>query len=865
MAEAETKAQAGNSGKAAAAAGASGGGAGSIGTGKPRLRDVWQVPVLALAAIALIGGVLHAFQTKPKEKMDDRFVVAEKLIEESKYREALSHINEKIRPLMGTDKLAPDQRRQFYMMRARSLARGQAEEGLSIAKNHNAIIEEYEAAEREHTELESEDQSWLARSHTALGQLPEALQRIAAITDGAVRRELNKAVVERAMEPKFRNDGLALEVLSNLTQVADASRDDRLWVLTRQTRILVEQGFNDEAITKVLRAMPRLEGADPASVGELLATVAGAYLSEGNVDEARRYLDLAGQMLTDESSTMARVHYMRGLVEQQLGTDPRAALAEFDLVAERFEFSEDVLPSLLGASEVEAQIALSEDAVPEASLARYGTLVERLKAGDQDRRVGADRVITSLMDRNREQYDRGDFPSALAYSQLAESLTNEESVGANVLLAIARAQRALADKVLDTLKEAGILSLAHADPVSQREARDRLILSGEYFRRHATKVVSADARGYADSLWMAADSFDRAGDVDGAVDGFRQFSADLPTDVRNAEAKFRLAQSYQARGDLALAAKIYEELVASRADGQASGPYADASYVPLAQTLLADDVPENDERAERLLQQVIAGSAGGPETVVFRKAVLALGEHYYRTSEKAGNPELAIELLSQFLDRAGAKAGNGAMIGGAGDGDDGGHNEAVDSALGIDAHDIDAAWYGLADCNRLSAAAIQKTLAEAMPEGIRQDRERLRRERLAEASEAFRMVRDRLDKRNRKTALDDLRLRNSYFYIADSAFDLGNFDESIRLYDAARERYSRDPASLVALTQIVAAYLAQGDVDRARSANARAVAFHASLPEAVWDDPTVPMSRLAWARWLDSQAKLGAFGSASGT
>lgn len=829
-----------------AAGAANGGGAGaSTGDGaqadkaKPRLRDAWQIPVLVVAMGALLWGVAHAFKTKPKEDLSVRFTEVEGLMDVARYREALAVLNDGIRPHMSGDALTPDQRRAFYVLRGRALARGQAEEGLNLQQNHRAIIREYGDAERMNATLEEEDWVWLAKSHTALFELPEAMERISAVTDGAERVELLKAVVEASRVPAHRNDGLALAVLSELAQDQSLSRDDRLWVLTRQAELLMAEGFNDEAILKVLRSMPRLEGAPPEGVGELLALVAGAYMNQQNVDEARRYLGLAERMLAPESGTMSKVHLMRGLVEQQAGVDPVLALEQFDAVIEEFGFSAEVLPAQLGAAETEAQIALSQDATPEAAIARYTRLVDQMLNGAEDLRVTVERVSGSLLDRAREQFDRNDFASSLALAQLAERLYSEEETPAEILLAIARSQRALADRTLAALASDGILSLAHADPVTQREARDRLVVAGAYFRRHASAVASRDANGYADSLWQASDSFDRAGDVEGAVAGFRQFIGDLPADNRTPEARFRLGQSYQARGDLPLAAQVYEELIASRADGQAAGPFADASYVPLAQTLLADDDPTNDERAEQLLQRVLAGALGGPDTRVYRQSLLALGQHYYATAQTSGHAELAIEHLTQFLDRA----------------------EADPKAF--EASDIDAAIYGLADSSRVSAQGIAQTLGEAMPEGLRIERDRSRRERLNMAAEMFAKVRDRLEQRTRLTALDELRLRNAYFYLGDTAFDLGKYEEAIRMYDAARERYAREPASLVALTQIVAAYLALGDMDRARATNARAVAFHASLPDSVWDDPTLPMTREAWARWLDSQARLGMFGAAN--
>ena len=63
-------------------------------------------------------------------------------------------------------------------------------------------------------------------------------------------------------------------------------------------------------------------------------------------------------------------------------------------------------------------------------------------------------------------------------------------------------------------------------------------------------------------------------------------------------------------------------------------------------------------------------------------------------------------------------------------------------------------------------------------------------------------------------------------------------------------------AALVAMVQIVNAHVAQGNTERARTANERARRFFEQLPDTVWDDPTLPMGRDDWERWLDSSSRL---------
>lgn len=429
---------------------------------------------------------------------------------------------------------------------------------------------------------------------------------------------------------------------------------------------------------------------------------------------------------------------------------------------------------------------------------------------------------------------------------------------------------------------AEVLTLSQLDPATQREAREHLLRGGEYYRMHAARVVQTDVRAYGDSLWNAADMFDAAGDLGSSALAFEQFAADFPGDSRKPAAMFRFAEAQRARGDVELAAKVYQELIASRGERDA-GPLADASFVPLAKTLLLDAKPENDGQAEELLLRVTRGEVGGTGTGHFRDALRALGEYYYDT----GKYERAIEKLTEYLEREqtdvgareasgpagqGAPAANGlASIeadGGQGAaGEEGGQGAATFGKNGGaggggagQRGELLGLLYKLADAQRLSAGTIAGGMGVAMPDTQRRELEDAKRNRLLTAGALFERVARAYGQVSKRTGLDDLRLRNAVFYRADCAFDLRDFDSAIRLYDEAKERYPRDPASLVAMVQIVACLVEQGKTAEAVTANTRAKRFYESLPQSAFDDPSLPMNRKQWEQWLDVQTKLAGTG-----
>jgi tetratricopeptide (TPR) repeat protein len=76
----------------------------------------------------------------------------------------------------------------------------------------------------------------------------------------------------------------------------------------------------------------------------------------------------------------------------------------------------------------------------------------------------------------------------------------------------------------------------------------------------------------------------------------------------------------------------------------------------------------------------------------------------------------------------------------------------------------------------------------------------------------------------RRTAAEMAMLRNCYFGRADAMFDLGRFEEAIRAYSDATNRYQHDPESLEAYVQIATCYRrlkrpneARGTLEQARA------------------------------------------------
>lgn len=794
-------------------------------------RRQWQAPALLAGAALLAGGLAVGVATRPDPDLGAPISRAEALVSQERYEEALEVLNTAVLPYVGTADLGAAHEGRYHLAVARAVDRWQRTLGFEHEKNLQTVVREYRAADRLEAELTPEDRRALALALVSLGRHEEALAAAEAIP--AKRLDLRvsvwRASVDRRLRRPPRDPDGALGLLTRMLTDPELPVDDRVWALARQSDVMLDRGFAAEVVTRLLRELPRVErDAGAEAMGSLYLRLGKAYLDESAVEEAGKQFERADRLLADGSPLRAEVLYYRGRVRELRG-EVGEARDLFAAVVTRHAQSDAYGRALVGLGEMEAALR----AIPE-SLEAYGLAAAALEAGDAEG-LTREELTRSLLARWTERMVEADSEQALRYAALAESVwdkAGEDATPPEVFEAVARASRAGADRLLGGdgtgTVEVTPAELSRVDPGTRREAQRLLVRAGYYYRRHADRFVVADPVRYAASLWLAAESYDLAGDVDEAVNAFRQFVADLPSEARHPEARYRLGRAYQAKGEHGLAAQAFEGVIADGREGvnPIAGPWAERSLVPLAESLLADELPENDARAGELLERVLSGEAGGADTQQFRAALHAAAGMHYQRGEYRPAVERYEEILRRYPDDE--------------------KNYAV--------------RFRLADSYRRLAEEKRRELEGVMRDG---DRRAIARERsawLSRAMELFDAAREALERipEARRSGLDGVMLRNAHFYLGDCAFDMGDYTAAIRFYSGAKDRYPRDPASLVALVQIVNAYIRLDDVASAQAANNRARLFFESLPDSVWNDPDLPMGREDWERWLDSSELLDA-------
>ncbi len=781
----------------------------------------WQAPALIVALALFVGAILYSVVTAPKPDLTPAIERAERLIERGSNQEALDVLKSKIRPYLDKSGEASALGRRYHLGVARALYRAQAELGIDMEVNHRNVLSNYLESERQGAELLAGDQFALAQTYLSLGETTAARIRADSMPDEA--HEMRVSIYRRLIDlelarpaPKYDQ---VLETLSEILGDPTLPPDDRAWALARQTQIRLDQGYTDEAITRLLRASPRVEEASPAARGELRLLLGRAYVSISALSEGERQLEKAQELLLPGSPLLGETLYYLSKVDEFRG-DSAAARDRLAFAVERYPESRTQRQALMALGEAEAALGQIDQ-----SRQVYKRLVDEINTADGQGTPGPDEASESLLSRYRERLARDEIDEALAFATLAGEMFPLERLPAEVLASLATAHRRSGEEIIAMSGTGG--GLDSLDPSSRAEAQRHLIRAASYYRLHAEAFILSDNEQYARSLWLAADLFDQSGDRGEAIEAFRMYAEGVPGDGRNAEARFRLGRAFQSMGDNATAASYFRDLIDQERLGLAAdvGQFAELSYVPLAQTLLDDGDESNDEEAKLLLRRMISGSMGDAETVQYRRALIEIGRVEYST----GDYERAIEHLEEARARY------------------------------PEDKRITEIRFMLADAYRLSARQIEDRLStEAMPGSTKRQLKTTARDRRIAAMAGYEQVVgeiEQLDPRAR-SALTNIQLRNSYFFLGDCAFDLGEFSAAIMYYDRARERYPQDPSSLVAMVQIVNAHIEEGDMGRARTANERARRFYDSLPEKVWDDPNLPMGRRDWERWLDSSSRL---------
>jgi tetratricopeptide (TPR) repeat protein len=352
--------------------------------------------------------------------------------------------------------------------------------------------------------------------------------------------------------------------------------------------------------------------------------------------------------------------------------------------------------------------------------------------------------------------------------------------------------------------------------------RDLRAKAGDGFVAYARAEILTDDTVYGEALWHGIDLYDKSGDLPRLIGALEIFAAERPTDKLAPDALLRLGTAYQAAG-------MFDKAIATFQRNMFRYPKslaASKSAVPLAQAYLARG-PKDFPDAEKVLLGVVDDNDFvDPSAEEFHQALFELAQLYYRI----GRYEDAIARVEEMMQRYPA--------------DD----------------QLPRLTYLMADSYRKSASLLDVRLATAGP-GASEAAEALaaKRDRLKRAGELFDKVVTFYKSAPPATDLDKLYQKLGYLYRADCAYDLGQYQIAIQLYEEAAFRYQSDPSALAAYVQIVNAYCALGKPAEAKTANERAKWLLRRMPPEAFDNGGFTMPKKYWEDWLKWTSDSGVY------
>jgi tetratricopeptide (TPR) repeat protein len=431
-----------------------------------------------------------------------------------------------------------------------------------------------------------------------------------------------------------------------------------------------------------------------------------------------------------------------------------------------------------------------------------------------------------------QYYTQGKYRAALEFLRLQKLLGQPET--ATTAFRLAQAHEALASELR---KEA---AGSQADQTLE-EANQEDAAAADAYVRHARLATMNDPVA-AGSLWHAAQLFDQAGQSERAMKLYNQFIAQRPHDPRVPEALYNIGLLHESLGQFKQAIEYFKRNIKQNP----KTPSSYMSTVELARCYMAQGADGFSKAEDALLSLVQNNTDLHPTANEFRISLFTLGELYYRS----GRWSDAILRLEEAISRY--------------------PNDPA----------VSRATFWLADCYRKSAHDISAAVAKNPALGQRDQLETQRAARLRRAAGLFSQVVARLDPQPAEDAaetglasaaagsepstepatepatgtepeaapaklgtLEQQYLRYSYLYRADCVFELGDYQQAVKLYDQAASRFASSITAVDAYVQIVNSYLALHEPAQARAAAERARWLLKRIPDTAFGQPPLRLSR----------------------
>lgn len=762
---------------------------------------------------------------KPGATLAQKIDVARLYIKHARPEAAIGHLNK----LLISDKLEQPAEAEVHVLLSEALDLLQQQKKLNVEVYHERIVQQGTLAINMGWTPDAKLHLRIAASQEALGHPAEALAnyRKAAKLDENIGPRVQKKIIELHIEEQ--EGELATIALEQYLKTPKLSDSERAWAIGEQSQLLIDKAVPDYQSARALLAAAQQLELDETAQGQILYRLAYAYWKLGDHAEAERHFREARKFLTIRHALDADACYALGRIYQDRG-DPATAASFFQIVLISHPGAKAAILSRLERGV--CRLMLAED---DAGLNDLTELV-RLITARASRSQFKTPAIEGLRKAATVLTGRGNNLGAL------EVLAHEQTLlGDDIPPAFFARLGAVYERRAEQVEQAVESAKGAERPRLIQQARDLRCKAGDASVAYSRGMTMARDGTQADALWRGIDLYDRAGDLQRVISALEVFTAERPDDALTPDALLRLGQSYQAAG-------LFDKAIATFQRVQFRYPQSLAASkcgVPLARAYIAKG-PVFYSKAETSLLALLHPSNKliTPKSEEFKTGLFEIGQLYYRT----GRYEEAVSRLEEWTKRYPGDDRTGQLIFLMAD-------SYRKSATLLDANNTPT--------TRPALDAPSANLGQAQPAAARigpADASEVvvaRRDRLSKAKDLYERLIEMHRNASPKADMDKLYLKLSHFYRADCVYDLGNYEEAIKLYDRAAFRYQDDPAALAAYVQIVNAYCALGKMQEAKTANERAKWLLKRMPADAFADGTFAMKKDYWEKWLQWTTEAG--------
>ena len=316
--------------------------------------------------------------------------------------------------------------------------------------------------------------------------------------------------------------------------------------------------------------------------------------------------------------------------------------------------------------------------------------------------------------------------------------------------------------------------------VQQDAGRKQLRLAGDAYARLAQLRIVTEF--YTDDLWQSSQCYMKGHDFIHAVKVLQEY-LNNGSRQRHPQALVDLGEAQLNLGRMDGALAAFEECIEFH-------PRDAAAYRARLIASQAHAEKGEMEQAEALLDANLNGHLA-PDSIEWRDSLFALGRLYHRQGRYEDAAKRLEEAVRRYPD--------------------------CDQTL--------PAYYLLAECYRAHAAILRKQVDEDLVDSVKRTNLLRVHKHLTKAGEYYAFVQQSLNERQESQQLTEVErktLRNCYFAVGATWFDLGDYDNAIRSYTAASTRYQNSPEALEAYVQIARAFQRSSNPQEARATVRRA-------------------------------------------